>query len=371
MTLAQTASFTERRSSRWLLLGSLALNLFFIGVAIAMAIRGPVPPPTWDRNVFVRAERIAATLPPSDTIGFTLNDPDFITANQIASAINRELGDAAARPIDSATVSVRVPATYRSTIPELLARLEPLPVQVGREQRAVVVGEVRRQPGRPVGAGGLQRPHHDGPVGGCLDELKHVAQPHPAPLPLGAPALDAGDRQAHRAVREVEQVADRHHQPVLAVRHGERVVVRGRQGGHPRLARGLVDRHPARPVAARAVGAGDENGTDSFGCRLGEHASRGRRLVIRVRMHGHQCQLSPAHRTEPKGRRGVRHWTYTATWVRSDSAFPRRVKSLIPRRVGHMATRSQLRFPIPERSGVRANPTYPRSLSVTSDGVAR
>ena len=66
MTLAQTASFTERRSSRWLLLGSLALNLFFIGVAIAMAIRGPVPPPTWDRNVFVRAERIAATLPPTD-----------------------------------------------------------------------------------------------------------------------------------------------------------------------------------------------------------------------------------------------------------------------------------------------------------------
>jgi flagellar P-ring protein precursor FlgI len=81
---------------------------------------------------------IAATLPPSDTIGFTLNDPDFITANQIASAINRELGDAAARPIDSATVSVRVPATYRSTIPELLARLEPLPVQVDAAARVVI-----------------------------------------------------------------------------------------------------------------------------------------------------------------------------------------------------------------------------------------
>ena len=66
MTLAQTAPLTERRSSRWLLLGSLALNLFFIGVAIAIAIRGPAPPPTWDRNVFVRVERIAATLPPAD-----------------------------------------------------------------------------------------------------------------------------------------------------------------------------------------------------------------------------------------------------------------------------------------------------------------
>jgi flagellar P-ring protein precursor FlgI len=81
---------------------------------------------------------VGATLPPSDTIGFTLKDPDFITANQIAQAINRELGDAAARPVDPATVSVRVPATYRSTIPELLARLEPLPVEVDTAARVVI-----------------------------------------------------------------------------------------------------------------------------------------------------------------------------------------------------------------------------------------
>lgn len=66
MTMAQTMPMAERRSSRWLLLGSLALNLFFVGVAIAMLIRGPEPPPTWDRDVFVRVERIAATLPPAD-----------------------------------------------------------------------------------------------------------------------------------------------------------------------------------------------------------------------------------------------------------------------------------------------------------------
>lgn len=66
MTMAQTMRVAERRSARWLLLASLALNLFFIGVAIAMLIRGPAPSPTWDRNVFVRVERIAATLPPAD-----------------------------------------------------------------------------------------------------------------------------------------------------------------------------------------------------------------------------------------------------------------------------------------------------------------
>jgi uncharacterized membrane protein len=66
MTMAQTIPLTERRSARWLLLGSLAVNLFFIGIGIAMLIRGPAPPSTWDRNVFVRVERIAATLPPAD-----------------------------------------------------------------------------------------------------------------------------------------------------------------------------------------------------------------------------------------------------------------------------------------------------------------
>jgi uncharacterized membrane protein len=66
MTIAQLAPSTSSRgSSRWLLLGSLALNLFFVGVALAVAIRAPASP-SWDRNVFVRVERIAATLPPAD-----------------------------------------------------------------------------------------------------------------------------------------------------------------------------------------------------------------------------------------------------------------------------------------------------------------
>jgi uncharacterized membrane protein len=65
MSYAQIAPAIERGSSRWLLLGSLALNLFCIGAAFAMAIRAPAQP-AWDRNVFVRVERVAATLPPSD-----------------------------------------------------------------------------------------------------------------------------------------------------------------------------------------------------------------------------------------------------------------------------------------------------------------
>jgi uncharacterized membrane protein len=65
MTATHFVPAATRGSSRWLLLGSLALNLFFVGVGIALLIRAPAAP-SWDRNVFVRVERVAATLPPSD-----------------------------------------------------------------------------------------------------------------------------------------------------------------------------------------------------------------------------------------------------------------------------------------------------------------
>jgi uncharacterized membrane protein len=54
-----------RGGSRWLLLGSLALNLFFVGLAIAMAVRAPAKS-WWNQDVFVRVDRLAATLPQDD-----------------------------------------------------------------------------------------------------------------------------------------------------------------------------------------------------------------------------------------------------------------------------------------------------------------
>ena len=65
MSIAHALPAPARGSSRWLLLGSLALNLFFVGVALAMVVRAPAPS-YWDPNVFVRVERLAATLPPAD-----------------------------------------------------------------------------------------------------------------------------------------------------------------------------------------------------------------------------------------------------------------------------------------------------------------
>lgn len=90
MTAVHYRAAVTRGSSRWLLLGSLALNLFFVGVAVAMAIRAPAPP-AWDRNIFVRVEHIADTLPPADA---------DILRGQINA--NRQLIDDAQRKYHSA-----------------------------------------------------------------------------------------------------------------------------------------------------------------------------------------------------------------------------------------------------------------------------
>lgn len=70
MTLAGMTLVGPDRSSRWLLLASLALNLFLIGAGGALFIRSSsaVQPTetTIDRSISGRIARIAATLPAED-----------------------------------------------------------------------------------------------------------------------------------------------------------------------------------------------------------------------------------------------------------------------------------------------------------------
>jgi uncharacterized membrane protein len=59
------------RSSRWLLIGSLALNLFFVGTVGALALRHIMAPPQQaeterPRTAAARLERLAAPLPAAD-----------------------------------------------------------------------------------------------------------------------------------------------------------------------------------------------------------------------------------------------------------------------------------------------------------------
>ncbi len=81
---------------------------------------------------------VAQEIPVLDAVRFALKAPDFTSANQIAQSINRELGEGSAKATDAATVTVRVPGQYRNAIPELVARLEPLPVEVDAVARVVI-----------------------------------------------------------------------------------------------------------------------------------------------------------------------------------------------------------------------------------------
>lgn len=70
MTYASATRLHDERASRRLVLVSLALNLFFIGIGGALIVRTytsspPVAAPI-DRSAAARIDRLAATLPPAD-----------------------------------------------------------------------------------------------------------------------------------------------------------------------------------------------------------------------------------------------------------------------------------------------------------------
>ena len=80
----------------------------------------------------------ATPIPATSSIVLTLKEPDFTSAEKIVHAVNAELGSSAASVTDAATVSVRVPDAYRNAIPDLMARLEPLQVEVDTIARVVI-----------------------------------------------------------------------------------------------------------------------------------------------------------------------------------------------------------------------------------------
>jgi flagellar P-ring protein precursor FlgI len=75
---------------------------------------------------------------PSDTLRLALHDPDYISANRLAHVINTELGGEMAHVVDAGSVSVAVPPQYQQTVPDLIARLEPLYVTVDGVARVAI-----------------------------------------------------------------------------------------------------------------------------------------------------------------------------------------------------------------------------------------
>ncbi|MDR1051236.1 MAG: flagellar basal body P-ring protein FlgI [Deltaproteobacteria bacterium] len=84
-----------------------------------------------------------------ETLSVKLGQPDFTTAARVAEAINESLPGAAARPLDAATIELRVPGNYRENLAVLVAELENVSVDpdhvgkviINERTGSVVVGE--------------------------------------------------------------------------------------------------------------------------------------------------------------------------------------------------------------------------------------
>jgi flagellar P-ring protein precursor FlgI len=78
------------------------------------------------------------TPPAGGVLRLALHEPDFVSAGRVARAINQELGANAARAVDAGSVAVVVPAEYQNALPDLIARLEPLSVELDVTARVVI-----------------------------------------------------------------------------------------------------------------------------------------------------------------------------------------------------------------------------------------
>jgi len=76
--------------------------------------------------------------PSADVVRLALHEPDFVSARRVATALNSELGPGSARVLDAGMVAIQVPPDYRSQIPDLIARIEPLPVDMDVVARVVI-----------------------------------------------------------------------------------------------------------------------------------------------------------------------------------------------------------------------------------------
>jgi len=81
---------------------------------------------------------VAWDVPADEDLLLTLFDPDFVSARRLADAIDAEFGEGTAEVLDSGSVSVHVPTAYRDAVPDLMARLEPLPLDIDTPARIVI-----------------------------------------------------------------------------------------------------------------------------------------------------------------------------------------------------------------------------------------
>jgi flagellar P-ring protein FlgI len=81
---------------------------------------------------------VTAEMVKADVLTFVLSEADYTTAQRVASAINKQLGDGAARAVDASGIEVRVPPLNRPNLVDFVARIENVAVEPDRRARVVI-----------------------------------------------------------------------------------------------------------------------------------------------------------------------------------------------------------------------------------------
>ena len=85
-------------------------------------------------EVGVSAEMLSA----DKTMTFVLSEPDYTTANRIATAINNQIGGGTARARDASGIEIRVPESQRDQLVSFVAKLENVAVEPDRRAKVVI-----------------------------------------------------------------------------------------------------------------------------------------------------------------------------------------------------------------------------------------
>ncbi len=146
------------------------------------------------------------TVPDGDRVLLALNTPDFSTASRLAAVVDGALGAGSARALDPATVAIDVPAHFRGNIPELMARIEPLPVVSDMPARVVInerTGTV--VVGAQVTLGAAAVAH--GTLSVRIATRYDVSQPNPSFGPSRAETVVVPDQQVDVKERDARLIA--------------------------------------------------------------------------------------------------------------------------------------------------------------------
>ncbi len=72
------------------------------------------------------------------TVSLLLRNPDFTTAQEIASVVNRDYGKTVAAALDSTRVDINVAETADHSVPDLIAKIQNLPLTVFTPAKVII-----------------------------------------------------------------------------------------------------------------------------------------------------------------------------------------------------------------------------------------